>query len=427
MNQEIRIALEKQNPWWFGKEYEKGMERLSHYELLLKCLKTPDILLILGARRTGKSTLLYQIITSLNITSESILFMNLDEPLFQSKAEDPLFLSTIIEEYMAQKKHIQKFYVFIDEVQNYEYWVQTLKTMHDTNKRIKFILTGSTAALIKNKISTRLSGRYLATTIYPLSYKEFLQFNKSDSGTITEKKEEVKKYLQFGAFPRVVLEPDETLKQEILKNYFQTIYLKDIIYPHKLRNNKDVFEILYYLISNVGTPLSYTSIGKNLGIATDTVKEYIEYAEEAYLLYTVSKFEHAVKKQIVNPKKIYCLDTGLINAISFKFSENKGRIIENLVFMTLKRKEKEIYYHKGLKECDFVVKEGLKVATAIQVTVSMKDQNVREREIIGLLEAMEMNELKQGYIITEEEKENIVVDGKEIFVVPLYEWLEKMA
>ncbi len=425
MEPQLQIALEKQNPWWFNKAYETGIPRLRYYPQIQKYLNTPEILLILGARRTGKSTLLYQLIAPLKVSPEAVLFVNLDEPLLQSKAEDPAFLSTLIEEYLVQHKDLSKFYVFIDEIQNYKYWVQTIKTLHDVNKQIKFILTGSTSSLLKNAASTRLSGRYFTTLIYPLTFQEYLEFSNMPQPALLQKRQAASYYLQFGGFPRVVLEKDESLKQDLLKNYFQTIYLKDIIFPHKVRNNKDVFDLLYFVLSNVGTPFSYANIAKTLNISADTVKEYLSYAEQSYLLYIVTKYDPSVRKQLANARKIYCVDTGLINSISFKFSENRGRLMENLVFMSLVKKQKEVFFHKETSECDFLVREGRKIVQAIQVTTSLQDDTVKKRELKGLLEALDSYNLAAGFIVTEAEKETIELNGKKIVVVPLYEWLEQ--
>jgi len=424
MEPQLQIALEKQNPWWFKKPYDTGISRLNYYSQLQKYLNTPEILLLLGARRTGKSTLLYQLISTLKVSPEAILFINLDEPLFQSKADDPTFLSTLIEEYLLQHKDIQKYYIFIDEVQNYKYWVQTIKTLHDVNKQLKFILTGSTSVLLKNAVSTRLSGRYFTTIVYPLSFQEYLEFSDIPKPSLLQKRQAVNTYLQFGGFPRVVLEKDDLLKQDILKNYFQTIYLKDIIFPHKVRSNKDVFELLYFVLSNMGAHFSYTNIGKMLNISPDTVKEYLSYAEESYLLYIVTKYDPSVRKQLANPRKIYGVDTGLVNSVSFKFSENRGRLIENLVFMTLVRNQKEVFYHKETNECDFVIREGRKIIQAIQVTLSLQDVSVKKRELKGLLEALNSYKLSEGTIVTETEKDSFELEGKKVNVIPLYEWLE---
>jgi len=424
MDELIKRALEKQNPWWFNKPYNQGINRLDYYLEIQKYLTAEEALIILGARRTGKSTILLQIIDFLKINPKRILLINLDEPIFQSKSDDPTFLSDLIENYIVENEIKDKFYVFIDEIQNYDYWIQTIKTQYDINKKIKFILTGSTAVLLKNVISTRLSGRYFSITISPLSFSEFLKFKNKTNLTIIEKKKLIEKYLQYGSFPRVVLEKEESLKHDLLKNYFQTIYLKDIIYTHKLRNNKDIFDLLYFILSNVGRLFSYTNIAKTLGIATDTVKEYIDYAESSYLINTVNKYDPSVKIQIANLKKIYCIDTGLVNSISFKFSENKGMMIENLVFNNLFSKQKEIFYYKGNNECDFLVKENRKIISAVQVTTSLKDEKVKKREIAGLLEAMDKYNLQEGLIITEDEKEIISFNSKKIKVIPLYEWLE---
>ncbi len=425
MEPQLQIALEKQNPWWFNETYEMGIARLSYYPSILKYLDTPEILLILGARRTGKSTLLYQLIASLKTNPKALLFVNLDEPFFQSKADEPTFLSTLIEEYIVQHKELSKFYVFIDEIQNHKYWVQTIKLLHDINKKIKFILTGSTSSLLKNAASTRLSGRYFTTMIYPLTFQEYLDFSGTAKNSLLERKNAANSYLQFGGFPRVILEKDESLKQDLLKNYFQTIYLKDIIFPHNIRNNRDVFDLLYFVLSNVGTPFSYANMAKTLNISADTIKEYLLYAEESYLLYLVTKYDPSVRKQLANPRKIYCLDTGLINSISFKFSENRGRLIENLVFITLIKKQKEVFYHKETNECDFLIREGRKIVQAIQVTLSLHEESVKRRELKGLLEALNVHHLNEGFIVTESEKETIELEGKKIYVIPLYEWLER--
>ena len=424
MDERAKIALERQNPWWFEKPFDTGIDRLRWYPKVMKYFGTEEILLLIGARRTGKSTLAYQVIKNLldnNVPPESILFINLDEPLFQSKSKDPTYLTEIIEYHLALKNP-SKMYLFIDEIQNYDYWVQTIKTLHDTTKNIKIILTGSTSSLINKEISTRLSGRYFSITVHPLSFIEYLDFNDVHKPTTVEKLQHFNNYLEFGAYPRVVLESNSELKQEILKNYFQTIYLKDIIYPNNLRNNKDVFDLLYFIISNIAKPFSYSNIAKTLKISSETVKEYLNCSEDSYLTYTLTKFDRSVKKQIINPKKIYCLDTGLVNSISFKFSENRGRLLENLVYMNLKRQDRDIYYHKEHYECDFILKDGLDITTAIQVTLTLKDEGTRKREIRGLMEAMNTHDLKEGLIITENEHETITIDGKTITVKPIYEW-----
>lgn len=426
MNHEIQLALESQNPWWFSKKFDTGIERLSSFPNIMDYLKAREIFLLTGARRTGKSTLVFQIIEHLlkkGINRENILYINLDDPFFVSMAGNPNLLRDIVEDYIIKNKIEGLLYLCIDEVQNYKFWAHTMKIFYDTKGNIKAILTGSTSFTLKNETATRLSGRYLSYTVYPLSFSEFLRFKGINKPELLKLKNIFMEYLKFGGFPRTVLEENENIKTMVLKSYYETIYLKDIILPNNLRNNRDVVNLLYYLISNSGNLHSYNRIAETIHISPDTVKEYIEYAENSYLIYTLTKFDFSVKKQLANKKKNYSLDTGLINAVSFAFSENIGRNLENLIFIALKRKYDEIYYHKGKFECDFIVKSGFEVIMAVQVTKSLKDPDTKKRELRGLIEAMNTHNLKNGIIITENESDELEDNGREIQIIPAYVWL----
>ena len=426
MDKQILDVLESQNPWWFGREFTSGVDRLDSYPRLREYLKAPEIMLILGVRRGGKSTIAYQLVKKLlmeDVPAKSILYMNLDEPILENKSDDPVFLRETIGEHMSHNPKEDKYYIFVDEVQLNNHWAHTAKVIYDTEKKAKLILTGSTSTLIQSEGSTRLSGRYFQTTIYPLTFTEYLRFRGANKPTRTETRLHFEEYLKYGGFPRVVLEESTSLKEDLLKNYYQAIYMRDIILPKKIKNNKELFDLLYYIISNPGKQFSYKKVGEILGMDTKTVQEYINHAEEAYLLTTTTKYDKSVRKQAANQKKIYCADTGLINAVSFRFREEKGRLLENLTHQALKRRYDNIYYHKGQHECDFLVKEGLKITQAIQVTLTMKDPETKTREMKGLLEAMETHKLKEGLIITENENRTITIDGKKITVKPAHQWL----
>jgi len=424
MEEKIKSILESQNPWWFDKRFEKGINRLNNYNKLLDYLKLKEILFLIGVRRCGKSTLMYQLIDKLlkNHSANQILFINLDEPYFMSQRENSQLIKGIVEDYLLENK-VNKLYLFIDEVQNYSFWSETLKYLYDINRNIKIIASGSSSNIIESKLSIKLSGRYFYQIISPLSFKEFLNFNNKNKLEIKEYKNSFEKYLLFGGFPRVVLEKNVEIKKEILINYFQTIYSKDIILPNNIRNSQDIYDLLYYLISNNSKFYSYNSISKVLEISVDTIKEYINYSVDSYLLFNLYKYDKSIKKQLRNDKKIYSIDTGLTNAISFKFSEDKGRLLENLVFIELKKRNKEIYYHKDNYECDFVIKKGLKITHAIQVTKSLANPDTRKREIKGLLDALKTYNLSQGLILTEDEAQEFEVEGYKIIVKPIWKWL----
>lgn len=426
MDRKIQMVLESQNPWWFSEDFETGIERLSHFPGIMDYIAAREVLVLIGARRTGKSTLVYQIIRSLldqGVPGEAILFINLDEPLFLSMSDDPSFIGELVESYLTRHGGLQRLYLCVDEVQNYTHRVGAIKTLYDTKSNVKCILTGSTSTLLVQETSSRLSGRYFSCTVYPLSFSEFLDFRGVHNPSILQKRQFFSEFLKYGGFPRIVLEEQEQLRVQLLKNYYETFYLKDIILPNRVRNSSEIIDLLYFLISNGGMAVSYSRIARDFNLATETVREYIEYAEHAFLLYTVMKFDFSVKKQLANPKKIYALDTGLVNAVAFVFSENRGWLLENLVFMELKKRGSDLYYHKGRYECDFLIRSGRAIQQAVQVTQSLQDDRTKKREIRGLCEAMDAHGLREGTIITEAESEELNVDGRMIHVVPIYEWL----
>jgi hypothetical protein len=209
-----------------------------------------------------------------------------------------------------------------------------------------------------------------------------------------------------------------------LKQLYQDVIIKDLLVRFKIRETKGFRDIALYLMSNISTPVSYNNIRNLLVIKSVTsVKNYVDFFEEAYLFYTLFKFDYSVKKQIINDRKIYCVDTGIVNAVAFKFSENRGHYLENLVFIELKRRGSDIFYYKEKKECDFLVRKGIKVNEAIQATLTLGDAKTEKREIEGLLEAMEKFNLKKGIIITESQEEERKINGKLIKIIPIWKWL----
>jgi hypothetical protein len=212
--------------------------------------------------------------------------------------------------------------------------------------------------------------------------------------------------------------------KEELKQLYQDVLMKDLLVRFKIRETKGFRDVALFLLSNVSTPISFNSIRNLLGIKSVTsVKNYVDFFEEAYLFYSLFKFDYSVKKQIINDRKIYCVDTGIVNAVAFRFSENIGRTVENMVFIELKRRGADIFYYKGKKECDFLARKGLKVSEAIQVTEGLGNAKTKKREIDGLLEAMEKFKLKKGLIITRDEEETKRFGKKTIAVIPLWKWL----
>ena len=287
-------------------------------------------------------------------------------------------------------------------------------------------VTGSNASILSSEIATSLTGRNITIELYPFSFREFLRL-RGKEGEIenlnTKQKVEILKefsvYLNLGSFPQVI----KSGNKEFLKGYFNDILYRDIVARFSLRDVKEIKELAFYLASNLGKPLSYNNLANITGIkSVSTVKNYLDYFQQSFFFFKLRKFAYSVKKQLYNPAKNYIIDVQLAKQIGFAFSEDKGRLLENIVFISLKRRGKEIFYHQEKNECDFIVKEGVKVSEAIQVCNELHEGN-KDREVGGLLEALRSYKLKKGLILTENQEEDIKQEGFNIDVVPLWKWL----
>ncbi|MAF36314.1 AAA family ATPase [archaeon] len=359
---------------------------------------------ISGIRRCGKSTLLYQILNS----QKKFYYLNLEDPKLEgfdlqdfSKTED------IFSELYGTKG-----IYFFDEIQNVDKWETYIRYLVDKGNKV--VLTGSNASLLSKELGSKLTGRHLGLELFPFSYSEFLTFF-----SLKASEPSFNKYLFKGGFPEFLKRDDETLLHELLND----ILMRDIVVKYGIRNTQLLKKLALYLLSHVGRPFSFNKLKKMFEIkSVQTVIDYIAYFEDAYLLFTLPRFSYSYKKQQINPKKIYSIDTGFSHANSVSFSKDKGRILENCVFLALKRIYKEIFYFQGDKECDFIVKDKDDIVIALQVCYKVTDEN-ENREVQGLLEAMKECDIKKGLILTYNQKDEIEVQEKKIELKPVWEWL----
>ena len=415
------------NSWWEDKESInelKGKPR-EKYESLIKSIGIKEIVIILGVRRSGKSTLMYQMIDRLlsgGVKPTQILFVNLEDKKLNEDSLDDIYSV-----YRASINPKERAYVFMDEVHRKEGWESWIRKKYDLKENCKFVISGSCSYLLKKEYSTLLTGRNLTFEVFPLSFKESLLFNSGvlnenalRKGIITDRtKFEIlnhfKEYLKKGGFPEILLAKEE-FKFKILKQYFDDLLYKDIIGRYNI-NSRKAQDLALFLITNFASKISLRNLRNSLGISYDSVKDYLAYYSEAYLFFINDYFSYSVKEQKTRPSKIYCIDNGLRNAVSFKFSDDFGKLAENLVFIELKRRSKEVYYWENKGEVDFVVKDGARL-TGINVTYSDK---IDKREIEGLKEFKEEFGKKVGksVIITKE------LEKKEegIEYAPLWKWL----
>lgn len=429
---EIITILEDWNFW--KKPLETGIPRFFYLEKLKKLLLTDQIIIITGARRSGKSFIMRQLAKELiqkGVDKNQILIINFEDPRFIEL--NPEVLQQIYETYLEFLGPKDQPYIFLDEIQEVQKWEKWVRTMHEL-KKAKIILSGSNAKLLSRELATLLTGRHLDITVFPLSFKEFLDFNSlelKDELDLVSKKIEIKRlmrnYLEFGSFPEVVIQKE---KKEILLAYFEDILNKDLVRRYKIRKSEKLKALIKFYLANPSSLITFSSLEKSLKISADTIEKFSNYFETAYLTFFLKRFSFKFKEQEKSPRKIYAIDTGLINTIGFRFSQNLGKLAENVVFLELKRKAflnpfLELYYWKDERhrEVDFLLKEKLRINNILQVCWNIEDEETRKRKIESLIKAMKEFQLNEGLIITEDDEVKEKIKGRLIKFIPLWKWL----
>ncbi|HUX98768.1 MAG TPA: ATP-binding protein [Candidatus Deferrimicrobium sp.] len=399
MKETIKNVVQSQKSDLLQFEYGVEREKLSEIDLDISFA-----IVLSGVRRCGKSTLLHQLMKKIDkycyFNFEDTRIINFEPEDFQKLNE------VLIDEYQ------QDDYYFFDEIQNVQKWEIFVRSMLDRQK--KFIITGSNASLLSKELGTRLTGRHLRYELFPFSFKEMLTFSKQEPNINS-----FEEYFQKGGFPEYL----KYNKTEILQQLLNDIIARDIIVRHKLRDVKTVKEMALYLLTNIGNEFSYNGLKKifNLG-STNSALSYVSYFEDSYLMFTIPRFDYSLKKQLINPKKVYSIDNGLSNVNSASFSSNRGRMLENVVFLQLRRKYKDIFYFRAENECDFIVKDRDKIISAFQVCYELSEDN-KKREFDGLLETLTEFQLESGLILTYNQEDEFKIDNKRILLKPTWKWL----
>jgi len=373
-----------------------------------KSVKITDsfVLLITGIRRCGKSTFLHQILKK----HTKSYYLNLEDPRLEG-----FELSDFnkIEELMNELYGKGGIY-FFDEIQNIDKWEKFIRYMID--KKEKILITGSNASLLSRELGTKLTGRHLQLELFPFSYEEFLSMKKEHPSD-----KSFEEYLNKGGFPEYLKKEEPSINHELLSD----VVMKDVAVRFGIKNTTILNKIAIYLISNVGKEFSYNSIKNMFEIkSVQSVIDYISYFENSYLIFTVPKFSYSYKQQQVSSKKVYSIDNGFSNVNSASFSKDKGKMLENAVFLGLRRNFKEVFYFQEKNECDFVIKEKEKITKAIQVCFDLNEDN-KDREINGLVVALKEFKLKEGFILTFNQTDEFLIEGKKIIVKPAWKWLLK--
>lgn len=371
-------------------------------------LTLPDlsshVLIVSGIRRCGKSTLLFQLLKD---KYQDALYLNFEDPrLYEFEPNDFLRLDEVI-------KDSETKVLLFDEIQIIPEWEKYVRQKLDEG--YKLVVTGSNASLLSRELGTKLTGRHITKELFPFSYHEFNLFKK-----LKPDEDSVLKYLDTGGFPEYVKHETD----EILQHLFEDILIRDIALRYGIRDVKNLQRLALYLISNVAKLITGNRLKSMFDIAsTSTIMEYLSHLEYAYLLQFVPKFSYSIRKQLVNPRKVYAIDTGMVSVNSGSFTDDKGRKFENLIYLHLRRHYKEIYYFSEKGECDFIVFSKGTISQAVQVCYHL-DQDNLDRELNGMIEAMEFFKLKRGTIVTLNQNDRLERKGLAVDVISCNEWIK---
>ena len=423
-------ALSYWNLWGQG-SFETGIPRDAR-EVLLPWLDRPEVVAICGMRRCGKSTLMRQMVRTLvgrGVAEKDTLFVNFEDPIFLERGLDVGALDRVFDSYFELVRPTATPYVLLDEVHNVEGWERWVRSRAETG-RARFVVSGSSSRLLDPDLATVLTGRHFTHTLWPLSFPELLRFRGLEldgSAQILAHgpriRQELARFLQFGGLPEIVLAESDEIRNALLKQYFRDLLYRDVVSRHQIRDVRALETIAHHYLVNTANLATYNRLKNIYGLAMDQIRSYTRYLEECYLIREVPRFSHKVSAQVRAPRKVYAVDSGLRNAVAFRFSEDLGRLAETVVFNHLIRDpDIRIFYYHGRGECDFTTWRGNKPERAIQVCYEEGDE-LPKREIAGLEQAMEALGLGEGLILTRGMARSWESEGRIVRALPLWQWL----
>ena len=395
---QLKHVVEAQREWLLQK-VPKMPREVSGYEAF-----TTHAYILTGIRRCGKSTVLQQVFRQ---QPDESIFINFEDPrLAGFDIGDFNKLHEIALEMGCNA-------YFFDEIQNVDKWENFVRFKLDEG--FKVFITGSNASMLSKELGTKLTGRHVSKELFPFSFTEYLRFlglEKTEQTALS--------YLKDGGFPDYL----KTYLAEVLMHNFNDILIRDIAARYAIRNTDALRQLAVWLVSNVGKPFTGNSLRKLFNIhSSSSIMEYLAYLSDAYLFFFVPKFSYSSKVQLVNPRKVYCIDNGMISVNSSSFSEDRGRLLENMVYGQLRRSGSDVYYFNEVKECDFVVFKNGRFENVLQVCWQLNDDNI-QRELAGLEEAMDFFKQDKATIITYNQNDTLQLGNKTIELIPFHYWIE---
>ncbi len=396
---------------------------------------------IIGARRTGKTYLLYNKILELEkfgVKRNQVIYLNFENPILDDFSYKEIKNIIDVHWSIFPETTNKKLYLFIDEPQVIQNWERAIRSIYD-DYNLKIFLTGSSSRLLSKEVATSLRGRSISFILLTLSFKEFLRFNgfKYNPKRISSKKEAmILKYfnifIESGAYPEIVLERNKENEIKILQDYLGLTLYRDLIERYSIKNTNLMKMLIDLVVTSDANEFSihkhYLDLkSRGLKIGKDTMYEYFSHLEDSFFVFLLKKFSYSRKTENLSTPKIYLSDIGFLNLYSL---ENFGARLENIVFLELLRRINKnslqhLNYWKSVDgyEVDFLISENKKIKQAIQVSLKIENRSTKEREMRALLSCLNEFDLKEGIILTKNESNEEKIDGKIIKTIPIWKWL----
>jgi len=403
----------------------------------LSLLRSPikKIITIIGPRRAGKTYFLFQTIKKLlaeGVAITDLVYMDFeDERLLPMRSED---LQGILDAYFELYPNKSNPFIFFDEIQNISGWDHFIRRLNDRGFNI--FLSGSNSRMLGHEIATALRGRTLTYEIFPFSFREFLSANDiviEENTLYGQTRHRIRQlyeeYLFSGGYPELAFIQEKGTKSRILQDYFNTIFYRDLAERYRIKNSELLRQWLQILMTNIASTISYHKVendfkSRGMKLSRTTLSAYARYVEDIFFGFFVELYSESARKRQINPKKFYLIDQGLHNYLTLKFSENKGRLLENIVFLELRRRGFHIFYYKTASghEVDFLLQDNGEWKL-IQVCHDLSHIETFTREKKALISGLRELNLRSGIIVSQDEKREERISGYTVKIVPVWEWL----
>jgi len=406
------------NPWWTNAlvpEKLHGFERRKYLDPLEKVLGK-KVVIVMGPRRSGKTTLMMQLISGLlkrGISTEKILYTEMDHPLIGSIDD---VVRKFREIHGIRRK--DEIYLFLDEIQHVDDWGRWVKALYDI-ENVNIVVSGSSTTILRPEVATYLTGRNHRIDVWPLSFSEYVDFRgKPERDESYMYSRYLEDYMVTGGYPEAVLERDPILRNMFLRSYFEDMIDRDVVRVYGVREVNALRELAAHVIENTAQVLSLNKLSKVLKVPLSSLSKYMSFLESAYLFFAVEYHSDSINERRYNPKKYYTIDTGLKHALTGK--KNLGALAENVLYLHLHRRYRDVYYWKSTHEVDFILNKGQKV-------IECKYHDQIDRGILkGIGRFIENNNPKSAIIISRSLEDKIEVNGRIIDIIPLWKYLMRL-